>query len=899
MRRLVAACTLWCFIFVYVVPLGGGSFEDAVTAGRSLGQSLGSSVSPRSVNPGEVVPGYDPSRASGYQQFYTNPGGMADAELSPVAEEVRSFMRESDQRRPRYNLEYDPVFGNRCLGYDSEGRCTAWSLSKDLLTQSYPDCERVLIPEYETATFEKCTGTRDVRHTPECTIRQYVDVQVSEVTGPCSSADLEVLPDQIYAVCKDRVEVYRLFMGTLELFCGHGKYADDVLCQEGRCSFCYYTACPTGYTVTDPSQIPAGSVYLGDGVDEVWLSGGPGRRVAHGSWYRYYLVRHPSAVERVFLRKDMTCNREDFRNWLESCPVVRYTSCDSSGQNCVDVFLDGEETGQLPPERCSDYPAVIGTYGQQCSLNCSSAYSVCIDDCRLFRNCQACSGCLTCGGGCTACTSCENCEDREGGLNCTMCTDCSGCKQGQQSCSETGGCGLCSFCTVEYESGCLEDCERSFCQESCSVGQVKQYTVCTLPDSSQGVKVNGTVVTPEVVVSVETFRENNLDVTFKTVAGGPGVQTAVNDWYARVVFGCYEDVSDCQNLIDRGCTFYSSRCVDQDCTQYEYTYRCGEDRVKRYTVAYNCSGQIRCIGTDCADASYDPSGDFGYAVTFAEILNMARTDTLNFEIFPGKVKRCQSAPTNCCKPSTGGISLGDYVALARSMYTLYGVVSQGFSAVASQYASNITTAANLMAAKLGLAQTTTSTIGAYSVVSTTTTIQSSFGTTVVTTTFEPYVAATEAVASTPVGAVSTIGTVLVAVQMIMVAYTIASIVYNYLFGCKKEDYETSALLGFRVCHYIGTHTERKFGLVRQSWRYYCCFNSVLARIIHEQGRPQIGKEWGSPRQPHCEGFTPEELASIDFSKIDLSEYLQYVTLKKELTQEDIERISERIQSRFR
>jgi conjugal transfer mating pair stabilization protein TraN len=55
---------------------------------------------------------------------------------------------------------------------------------------------------------------------------------------------------------------------------------------------------------------------------------------------------------------------------------------------------------------------------------------------------------------------------------------------------------------------------------------------------------------------------------------------------------------------------------------------------------------------------------------------------------------------------------------------------------------------------------------------------------------------------------------------------------------------------------------------------FCCFNSHLARIINEQGRGQIGKGWGSDtaRSPDCSGFSVAELQSLDFSRMDLSEF---------------------------
>ncbi|ENU5879869.1 MULTISPECIES: hypothetical protein [Campylobacter] len=44
-------------------------------------------------------------------------------------------------------------------------------------------------------------------------------------------------------------------------------------------------------------------------------------------------------------------------------------------------------------------------------------------------------------------------------------------------------------------------------------------------------------------------------------------------------------------------------------------------------------------------------------------------------------------------------------------------------------------------------------------------------------------------------------------------------------------------------------------------------------MFNEQGRPQIKRGWGSPKSPDYRGFTPEEFQKLDFSKIDLSEFI--------------------------
>ena len=46
----------------------------------------------------------------------------------------------------------------------------------------------------------------------------------------------------------------------------------------------------------------------------------------------------------------------------------------------------------------------------------------------------------------------------------------------------------------------------------------------------------------------------------------------------------------------------------------------------------------------------------------------------------------------------------------------------------------------------------------------------------------------------------------------------------------------------------------------------------LARIINEQGRAQLGRSWGTAQAPDCAGFSLAQLQSLDFSRMDLTEF---------------------------
>ncbi len=98
-----------------------------------------------------------------------------------------------------------------------------------------------------------------------------------------------------------------------------------------------------------------------------------------------------------------------------------------------------------------------------------------------------------------------------------------------------------------------------------------------------------------------------------------------------------------------------------------------------------------------------------------------------------------------------------------------------------------------------------------------------------------------------------------------------------LADCDADDERLAERKSKNLCVYVGSFCKEKeklTGICIKKQFSYCCFHSKLSRIIHEQGRPQIGLGWGSPKNPTCRGLTKEEIAQIDLSKLDLSEINQ-------------------------
>ena len=100
-------------------------------------------------------------------------------------------------------------------------------------------------------------------------------------------------------------------------------------------------------------------------------------------------------------------------------------------------------------------------------------------------------------------------------------------------------------------------------------------------------------------------------------------------------------------------------------------------------------------------------------------------------------------------------------------------------------------------------------------------------------------------------------------------------VFLGLIDCKANEKLLAKQNKAELCTEVGEYCSKKLRLgftkiCIQKSKGHCCFGSKLARFVHEQGRPQIGIEWGSPESPQCRGFTPEEFQKLDFSKIDLT-----------------------------
>jgi conjugal transfer mating pair stabilization protein TraN len=120
--------------------------------------------------------------------------------------------------------------------------------------------------------------------------------------------------------------------------------------------------------------------------------------------------------------------------------------------------------------------------------------------------------------------------------------------------------------------------------------------------------------------------------------------------------------------------------------------------------------------------------------------------------------------------------------------------------------------------------------------------------------------------------------VLIAFDPWSLAITIVLYSVMSALSCDEEEGKLAMKEGAGLCHTVGTYCSSCVRVLGRcvscitNTTSKCCFNSVLARVINEQGRLQVLKSWGTARTPDCSGFTIAQLQALDFASMDLTEF---------------------------
>ena len=334
-----------------------------------------------------------------------------------------------------------------------------------------------------------------------------------------------------------------------------------------------------------------------------------------------------------------------------------------------------------------------------------------------------------------------------------------------------------------------------------------------------------------------------------------GAEIARACWRYETPMSCPQDANtdSCAELTSAGCKAFGSTCFetnaeDGSCAITQNKYACPLAPSKSVSVT-NCPANVFCIAGNCFDTRSTQDGDFARSMALLEAAREAAVylDTDSMQVFKGEANSCRDRLfKNCCDTDASGA----------------GMTNRGIFGVGSRLVFDILmNADNRAFVTQGLSALLAN--GGFSGSFT------SYGVTV-------------AVNGTALPAGSS---VLLSSESLVVAFDPWSLAISVLMyavmsltSCNPSEARLAMKEGAQLCHSLGSYCSSCIRLLGhcisciERTTGKCCFNSVLARIVNEQGRAQIGRGWGNPRGPDCSGFTLAQLQVLDFAKMDLSEF---------------------------
>jgi len=338
----------------------------------------------------------------------------------------------------------------------------------------------------------------------------------------------------------------------------------------------------------------------------------------------------------------------------------------------------------------------------------------------------------------------------------------------------------------------------------------------------------------------------------KSIDGVPVTRAC---WRYETPLSCPQGAgsNECAPLITAGCTPVSTACRQMNsttgvCEMTENSYTCPVAPDTNVTAS-NCPANVFCLAGSCFNTSYTNDSDFARSMSFMEAAREAGVylDTDNMQVFKGEANSCRDRLfTNCCASDSAGAGMSNQSLFGTGSRLVYDVLmnsenreflyqglsalltSGGFSGSFTSY--GVTVAVNGTALPAGSA------------------VMYSSESMVIA--FDPW-----------------------SLAIAVVIYVVMS-----MMSCNENEGKLAMKEGAGLCHSIGSYCSsciRVFGYCVsciENTTGKCCFNSKLARIINEQGRQQFGKGWGSAEGPECSGFSIAQLQSMDFSRMDLTEF---------------------------
>jgi len=387
------------------------------------------------------------------------------------------------------------------------------------------------------------------------------------------------------------------------------------------------------------------------------------------------------------------------------------------------------------------------------------------------------------------------------------------------------------------------------------------------------------------------------------------------------------NLESCQQYEENpSCGFISQSCVEGasgekgECYAYSEIWDCGYDVTYPTVIntgqTIDCPGGARCMGSECFDNSNVKSGDFAYAVAMLQVAQFAEHDldcggdgtdieTANdCKVFKGEAMECKKALggyVDCCE-APESVSIFDYVNLTMNtlkMTSSIEALSRGQYAAGSGY-----WAASKSAITSGASELIKGEWGSI-VDSATGAFQDTFASGVqngIVSEIQKWLmqkaydamvemgassAANAVFATNANGAVTGLsnaaGAVVNIIGWVYMVYVIVDLLINIIWECEEKEFELGAKKETRQCHFVGSYCASKaLGSCVEKRETYCCFGSVVGRIIQESARDQLGLGWGEVETPSCDGITPAQMSQMDWNQVDLSEWIGMLSMADRL-----------------
>ncbi|MBK6639090.1 MAG: conjugal transfer protein TraN [Rhodocyclaceae bacterium] len=131
------------------------------------------------------------------------------------------------------------------------------------------------------------------------------------------------------------------------------------------------------------------------------------------------------------------------------------------------------------------------------------------------------------------------------------------------------------------------------------------------------------------------------------------------------------------------------------------------------------------------------------------------------------------------------------------------------------------------------------------------------------------------------------------------AFSVAMHFIMQMFQCDEEEKLLAMRRGQNLCHKVGSWCDKKIlGACVRKKESYCCFVSKLARIVNQQGRPQVGRGWGDRKHPDCRGFTLEELGMLKLDQMNFAEFVRDIVPDPKSANFAVDRLNAKAQSYY-